>query len=560
MSNQKEKTEPTKEEIAEFWRNYYDLVDTVYPLRSFEIKGKDGEMLNFYHGFNLIRNTDRGEEQLLLYCLKDAGYQEAYEEKREKDLAGEKHDNEGIKSFEDIAFIAIDRAEKYFNFGVEWKYQGQGYGEEIYHKYLQILEMLRIEEPEKYQLRVYGNSDHDFFKRMATRELVTKASGEPNSENAMQLIQEFGAYPNSMRFSELNAIVQYAINSNVPAQDIAEAINSNGFNIEYSTSNNVPHFEREDLEKFKAFGITGLRATAMHEHFMSNSSFGFIQVLDDLEEEDATLEFRRVFEEVKSKYENGETKREWVPTSLTQYGELGYIILDWEYAGQLFKNVSPEIQQVIRKYAIRIFGEFDPEHKKSWSNRIDIDSEKVLRVLSDAGLMSRDTYIELYQKALNRNYNLSEFDRVVEGYINIEERGAAREEIYQNAYYPSPKRNWQKSGEHGKNHKISRIEIPQEVIEKGDIIETIKKAILEQGVASKTRIKTDMMGIGEDGEAFTVNNLADWLFGVPGAYGNLQIRKNRFVILPPQTPQFATNLINQVLKHIEYPGFEDGTR
>lgn len=517
-------------------------------------------MLNFYHGFNLIRNTDRGEEQLLLYCLKDAGYQEAYEEKREKDLAGEKHDNEGIKNFEDRAFIAIDRAEKYFNFGVEWKYQGQGYGEEIYHKYLQILEMLGIEEPEKYQLRVYGNSDHDFFKRMATRELVAKASGEPNSENAIQLIQEFGAYTNTMTFSGVNAIVQYAIDSNVSAQDIAEAINSNGFNIEYSTSDNVPNFEREDLEKFKSFGITGLRATAMHEHFMRNSSFGFIQVLDDLEEDDATLEFRRVFEEVKSKYENGETKREWVPTSLAQYGELGYIILDWEYAGQLFKSVSPEIQQVIRKYAIRMFGEFDPEHKKSWNNRIDIDSEKVLRVLRDAGLMSKDTYIELYQKALNRNYNLSEFDRVVEGYINIEERSTAREEIYQNAYYPSPKSNWQKSGVHGKNHKISRIEIPQEVIEKGDIRETIKKAILEQGVVSKTRIKTDMMGIGEDGETFIVNNLADWLFGVPGAYGNLQIEGKKFIALPPQTPEFAKKLIEHILKNIEYPGFDESIR
>ena len=62
-----------------------------------------------------------------------------------------------------------------------------------------------------------------------------------------------------------------------------------------------------------------------------------------------------------------------------------------------------------------------------------------------------------------------------------------------------------------------------------------------------------MTGIGKDGKPFIVDNLKDWLLGVPGAYGNLQIMGTSNVAFPQQTPKFAVELIEQALENIEHP-------
>ena len=64
-----------------------------------------------------------------------------------------------------------------------------------------------------------------------------------------------------------------------------------------------------------------------------------------------------------------------------------------------------------------------------------------------------------------------------------------------------------------------------------------------------------MTGIGKDGKPFVVDNLKDWLFGVPGTHGNLQMLGTVAVTLPPQTPKFAVELVEQALKDLEYPDF-----
>ena len=169
--------------------------------------------------------------------------------------------------------------------------------------------------------------------------------------------------------------------------------------------------------------------------------------------------------------------------------------------------------------------------------------------------MDKDAYIALYQKALNRNYDLDEFDHIVRHFIDDEQRKIARQEISQNVYYPSPKGNWQKSCSWEENHRISKIEIPQRVSKKGKVRDRLKQEILRQGTARETKIKTDMTGIGKDGKPFVVDNLKDWLFGVPGTHGNLQMLGTVAVTLPPQTPKFAVELVEQALKDLEYPDF-----
>ena len=64
-----------------------------------------------------------------------------------------------------------------------------------------------------------------------------------------------------------------------------------------------------------------------------------------------------------------------------------------------------------------------------------------------------------------------------------------------------------------------------------------------------------MTGIGKDGKPFTVDNLKDWMFGVPGVRGNLQMKGISQITFPPQTPQFAVELVEQAFRELEHPDF-----
>ena len=554
MSKETKKTTKTKEERAQAYKEYYDWLQSIYPVKSFDIQGVDKKTLHFRRGHN-YRTVD--DENYLSYFLIDQEYEKYLEELEALHLQGEEIPEDRKKEFKSKGFISIDKNKKYFNFGIDWDYQRHGYGTTIYNNISSIFEMLGIENKDEYELSVYGNPDHDFFKRLETKRLVTKASGEPNTENALQVIEEFAKHPNKMRFKEFNTIIEYALKSCVPMKKVADAINDNGFNIFYYAINNIPHFEVEDLKKFKSFGISGIKATCMHHHFMKRKNFAFMQLLDDVDIEDATLEFRKIFEEVKKEHEKRKSEGGYIPPNLEKFGELEHIILDWDYSGLLFKNVSPEIQTIVKKQAISKFDEFDPEHKDSWNYGLDPNSAKTIKMLRDAKLMDKDAYIALYQKALNRNYDLDEFDHIVSPFVDYEQSEIAKQEISQNVYYPSPKGHWQKSNSWEENHRISKVAIPQSVNKKGKVRDILKQEILRKSTARRTKIKTDMTGIGKNGKPFVVDNLKDWLFGVPGAHGNLQITKNNEVALPPQTPKYAVELIEEAFKHLESQDFGD---
>ena len=482
------------------------------------------------------------------------GYQKAYEEQKKENLLGEESHNEDIyQAFPSKAFIGINTDEKSFNFGVYENAEGKGYGRTIYDNYLQILELLNIPDKEQYELAVRGSSNHTFLKRMQTKNFIARASGKPDKEKALQLLTEFSNYPNTMKLSELNTLIQYAIDSNIPITTIVNAINDNGLNVFYTIANRLPKFPKKDLEQFKSFGITGLKPTAMHHHFMKCRSFGFMKLLDGVDMEDSTLEFRRILEELKEEHKKDKAAGTYIYHNLEKYGELEHLILDWDYFGLLLKNTNPEIQATVKAHAINKFAEFDPEHQSDWSHHIDSDSSQTFKMLREAGLMDKDAYIALYQKALNRNYDLKEFDKEISGFISEEEKAKAKEEILRNAFYPSPRGKWQKSPSKGKQHKISRIAIPKKVVKKGNVIKALKQEILKQGIAKRTKIRTDMTGKDKDGKPIVVDNLKDWLFGVPGAHGNLQMMGSAAVTLPPQTPEFAVNLIENAFKDIEYP-------
>ena len=553
MSEETKKVEFTKEELAKAYKDYYDWLDSIYPQKSFVLTGKNKEELYFFHGFNY----DKEDSKKLAYLLREPEYGKAFEEQKKRDLLGEPRDGKSLEDeFKTMAFINIDTENKVFNFGVDWDYKGRGYGNAIYYNYMQILEMLGIKDGEKYELRCYGNPNHDYFKRIATKELVKKAKGEPDRENAISVLEEFANHPNKMLFKEFNAIIEYAMASGLEMQQIADAINSNGFNILYTTFNGIPRFKDTDLQKFNSFGIKGIKPTSLHEHFIRNKNFAFMQFAKDADMENATLEFRRVLEEVKK----GKADREkYMPLNLEKFGELEHIILDWKYAGLLFRRVRPDIQQLVKKQAIEKFDEFDEEHSKSWQHSdMDDNTFNTLKLLEESGLMDKDVYISLYQRALNRNYNLKEFDSIITGFISFEERKKALEEIGENTYYPCPKGKWQRESSYRTtSHSILRIGVPKKISKKGNVRDAIKQEILNEGTAKKTKIKTTMTGTTKNGRKLEVDNLKDWLFGVPGTYGNMKMIGDTAIAFPPQTPEFAVNLIRKAISDLEYPELDE---
>ena len=90
MSEASKRTEPTKEELAKYYQDYYKWLDILYPIKSFEISGKDGKKLSFFNGFN-IDFEDEKKSGNLAYHLKELAYEEAFEEEKKLNLLGESY-------------------------------------------------------------------------------------------------------------------------------------------------------------------------------------------------------------------------------------------------------------------------------------------------------------------------------------------------------------------------------------------------------------------------------------------------------------------------------------
>lgn len=233
---------------------------------SFTISGEDEKKLTFYR-------SSKENEKIVQYTLREEG------------------------SFLIYAWLQFIPEEKRINFGVPWEYKNEGYGEAIYKNWQQILRELGIEKIDEYTLTCQGQIDHEFLQKMQTKDLLAKIEVEPSSQNAGEILGILKEYPYKIEFSEYNKIIKYALDSNIPIEELTAVINENGFNIKYMLSGSTPSFKQEDLEQFLLFGITGLKPTCMKHHF--NRNFGFMELLQSPDKDDAAKEFRVTLEDAK---------------------------------------------------------------------------------------------------------------------------------------------------------------------------------------------------------------------------------------------------------------------
>ena len=569
-------------------------------MKTFKIYGKDDKdgnvsVLTFHHGWNHPQD-DNATTELDFYSAteEELKYYDIY---REYSLKGEEVPKEFVPPDRLKSYIGIDTEAKTFKFIIRDAEKRHGYGEYLYYNAQSILERLGIDDKEKYKVSVNDNLNHDLFKHLETKRLIDLTNTSPNKENGIYVMRELSGYPYAMTLRNYNTLIQYAIDSKVPMHFIADAINWNEFNVRDAVS-----IWRDDNEvkRFKSFGIKGISLTRMHKHFTDGKNdLKLMNFFGEVDTEEASKEFRALLDYIEdnlkaSQEENekieienqdiirqnaiieeknrhlspGEAKKpikytkskRYISPILEQHGPLASFMLEWKNSNMLIKYIDPSLKNIVRRSALKMFELADPEHNDEWFFSGDNTSRKLLEILKEAGMMNSNTYIALYQKALNRNYSLEEFRNVASSYIDYDNEQQALEEISQHTYYPAPKKEWQRSHSWEPKAKIQRIEIPQSIAEKYGydarrIREAVKKQILSQKGVQDIKIKTDMTIKNKNGVYTNVDRLVDWMFGVNGKRGYMQMKGNVAFTFPPQTPDYPLELVRGAFRRMDDPDY-----
>lgn len=520
---------------------YYQYLIEKYPVESFVLEGKNREKIIFRRGRGIFSYMNK--EEILCYFLE--GPSKYNPEKKE------------IYS----SFI-IDPNKKEFSIHTRFDYGRRGYARAIYNERLEILRKLRIEDGDAYEIIINNHhpDEKNFLNKMKAEELVRKTQRNPDLDNALSILEEFSNISTPIRLREINDIIEYSIISKVPMEKIAEVLNKNG--LHFWDSFNT---ESKEINRFKNFAIKGLKPLAMekHGHFRKTDiqrSFKFMNMLGEVSEKDVFDEFIYIWNDIdrikdaKVNKESDLARYSYIDEyckKIDEYGKLGFMILEYEDLGLLFKYANPELKELVKRQAVNMFGLFNTDYNK----------DKILKVLSQAGLVDKETYIELYKKALGLNLSLEDFNSIMHRHSSYELRCEAEDEIRKHLFLPCPKnKKWQKSDKYGENYRIKKIEFPRKMAKKGTEIKKLKELLRQKECdARKIKAMTDMPK-EKDGLKVKsyVDNVYDWLFGVTVSKGYLQIsssEKGTFINLPPQTPKEVVEVIKKAIKLREDPCF-----
>ncbi len=538
----------TQEERALKYQKYLEKIRRIYPVDTISI----GEYTFFRGGRLGVSNEDCSKMYLLL-SAEEIGIRERQIEKLTR--GEELLDSDKLPPRPMTCFV-VNTLDKTFSYTVAYKERNQGLGKKIYNSVPQILEALQIEDADKYIIQIAGNSDHDYLRHLKSLKMVDLTEKEYDAENARKILKQFSQHPYQLKYSEFIAIVEYAINSFVPINEIADAINANGFNVAYSL-----YDSNEYTKKCRNFNIKGIKPTCLHENFIDDKSFKVLSLFGELDKEDCSREFRAFREYLKEEYQKRRNAGESIPSNLEKYGELSYMILNYDDVGLLFKYVDPSLKKVIKRDAIALFERMDPEHKKNLNLGPDHESIMILKVLQDSGLLDVDTYIELYQRALNRNYSLSDFRTFAVRYCGLKMANEASIILSNDVYCPAPKGKWQIQRYGDDKAKLQRVVIPPKIA-KGKNREDLKKYLHKEMKAvikpEDKPIKTTMT-IYKGNRKIRVNDLITWMFGdfrKNNGYLNIQFDQGKtYATFPPQTPKKVLEIVQEAFRRIEDPNY-----
>lgn len=344
---------------------------------------------------------------------------------------------------------------------------------------------------------------------------------EYDESSSLKLLQHLGSSPKKLGLSQINSIIEIAKNNGIGNDVIFNALEQNGFDIGYC--------RKEDFEKFKQFGITGITLDHVRDSIIREKDFGLISVVDNADEQDITRAYNSFINELaekKGKKEGQDSKK---------YEEIFELMCNYSNANEIFSRLTPEVKELTKKMMIQNMDMIESLQK----NPVGYSSEfsRIMGIMTKSFDFTEDDLTNVYMKCLNNGASKDESIRALQQYLPEEERKGFEEKINSANIYPNPKYFWLTD----KNLKRIRVE-------RGENRGTIKSKIQADGRCFSTRVKTDMVGESKEGKKIPVNNLSKWLFGVPGARGNLTItRAGDYIQLPGNTPDEAIELIETLM-------------
>lgn len=325
---------------------------------------------------------------------------------------------------------------------------------------------------------------------------------------------------------DVNSVLSILQQNGINSDEMLQVLRENGFNINMSSG-----LGDEDLiPQFKSFGIDGITLDDVRDMVLKDKNFSFVKLAGDISSEDMTREYNSLLNELaekKGKKDGKDAKR---------YEEIFELMCNYSNASELFSRLTPEVKELTKKLMIDKLDVIEALQK----NSIGYSSEfsKIMGVMSKSFEISEEDMTNIYMKCLNNGTSREETLSALQQYLPEEERKGFEERINSANIYPNPKYFWLTD----KNLRRIRVN-------RGENRGTIKSKIQADGRCFSTRLKTDMVGESKEGKKIAVNNLSKWLFGVPGARGNLTItRAGDYIQLPGNTPDEAVELIESILQ------------
>lgn len=345
---------------------------------------------------------------------------------------------------------------------------------------------------------------------------------EYDESSALRLLQHLENSTKKLGLSQINAVIEIAQQNGISNEVIFNSLEQNGFDIGY--------YSTEDLENFKQFGISGISLDHVRDSIIREKNFGLITIVDNANEQNVTREYNSLLNELASKKckRNGKDAK--------KYEEIFELMCNYSNTTELFSRLTPEVKELTKKLMIDNLDVIEALQK----NPIGYSSEfsKIMGVMSKSFELSEEDMTNIYMKCLNNGASREETLSALQKYLPEEERKGIEERINSANIYPNPKYFWLTD----KNLRRIRVN-------RGENRGTIKSKIQADGRCFSTRLKTDMVGESKEGKKIVVNNLSKWLFGVPGARGNLTItRAGDYIQLPGNTPDEAVELIESILQ------------
>lgn len=346
-----------------------------------------------------------------------------------------------------------------------------------------------------------------------------------DTDSARKLMGIISNSTSKTPLKDINSVLSILQQNGINSDEILQTLRENGFNIYLSDSKEG----QEQILMFKSFGINGIGLDDIRDNLLKEKDFNYLKLADDISPEDMTREYNSLLNELAEK--NG--KKDGKDTK--RYEEIFDLMGNYSNASELFSRLTPEVKELTKKLMINNLDVIETLQKGS----VVYSSEfsKLMETMSKSFEMTEEDMTNIYIKCLNNGASKDETISMLQQYIPKEERIEFAEKINSANIYPNPKYFWLT------DRNIRRIRV-----NRGENRGTIKSKIQADGRCFSTRVKTDMVGESNEGKKIAVNNLSKWLFGVPGARGNLTItRAGDYIQLPGNTPDEAVELIETVL-------------